>query len=143
MDYLIGLLLAVAACGAAAFVGFDRERGFYPIMLIVISPYYVLFAVTGGDGKALLSESMIAIAFVGAAVAGFRSSLWIVVAALAGHGIFDFVHHQFLRNDGVPVWWPGFCLVFDIVAALFLGVLLLKRSELDTDKGAGKQRPLP
>ena len=143
MDYLIGFLLAVAVCGAAAFIGFDRERGFYPIMLIVISTYYILFAVTGGDSKTLLVESMIAIAFAGAAIAGFRSSLWIVVAALAGHGVFDFVHHQFFRNDGVPVWWPGFCLGFDIVAALFFGVLLLKRSEFGIGKGAGKQRPLP
>ncbi|HEV2612933.1 MAG TPA: hypothetical protein VGU61_21920 [Noviherbaspirillum sp.] len=141
MDYLIGISLAVAACGVAALVGFDRERGFYPIMLIVISTYYVLFAVTGGDSEALLDESLIAVAFVGAAVTGFRSSLWIVVAALAGHGIFDFAHHQFVRNDGVPVWWPGFCLGFDIVAALCLGALLLKRSELDADKGVGKQGP--
>ena len=30
--------------------------------------------------------------FVVAAVAGFKSSAWIVVAALAGHGVFDAFH---------------------------------------------------
>ncbi|WP_334187383.1 hypothetical protein [Noviherbaspirillum sp.] len=143
MDYLIGLVLAVAACGAARLIGFDRERVFYPTMLVVIATYYVLFAVIGGDGRTLSLESIIASAFIGAAVAGFRSNLWIVVAALAGHGIFDFMHHQFLRNDGVPVWWPGFCLVFDVIAAIFLGVLLLKRSDLATGKGTDEQRLLP
>jgi hypothetical protein len=97
----------------------------------------------GGDNKALLLESMIAAAFIGAAVVGFRSSLWIVVVALAGHGIFDFVHHGFFRNDGVPVWWPGFCLVFDIAAAVFLGMLLVKRPSLAVNKGADAERPVP
>jgi hypothetical protein len=26
------------------------------------------------------------------AVAGFKKSLWLIVAALAGHGVFDFFH---------------------------------------------------
>src|SRR6476661_4755004 len=109
MEYLVGLFLAVTLCGVAWLVGFDRERVFYPTMLIVIATYYVLFAVMGGDRKALLLESMIASAFLGAAVVGFRFNLWIVVVALACHGIFDYTHHQFFRNDGVPTWWPGFC----------------------------------
>lgn len=96
-------------------------------MLVVIATYYVLFAVIGGDSKALLLESLVAAAFIGAAVAGFRSTLWIVVVGLAGHGLFDFLHHLLFRNDGVPAWWPGFCLTFDIAAAAWLGMLLARR----------------
>jgi hypothetical protein len=40
-------------------------------------------------------------------VAGFKKNLWVIVAALAGHGVFDFFHHLFIQNPGVPVWWPG------------------------------------
>jgi hypothetical protein len=127
MDYFIGLFLAVAVCGAAKLAGFDRERVFYPTMLIVIATYYVLFAVMGGSVRALLLESLVAAAFLGAAVAGFKSNLWIVVVALAGHGIFDFTHHHVFENDGVPPGWPAFCLVFDLVAAVFLGALLVRR----------------
>lgn len=137
MDYLTGLLLAVAVCGAAGLVGFDRERVFYPGMLTVIATYYVLFAVMGGGAQALWIESAAAAAFLAAAVAGFRSNLRIVVVALAGHGVFDLVHHQLVHNDGVPAWWPGFCLVFDLVAALFLGALLLKRARFATRENAG------
>lgn len=141
MAYLIGVLLAGVSCGVARLVGFDRERAFYPVMLIVIATYYVLFAVMGADQPALLLELMIASAFTGAAVCGFRSNLWLVVVALASHGVFDFSHSQFFENTGVPVWWPKFCLTFDIAAAIFLGVLLVKRHVRAVYKDAANQHP--
>ena len=68
-----------------------------------------------------------AVAFLALAVIGFKKSLWLTAAALAGHGIFDFFHHLFIHNPGVPVWWPGFCLSFDVLAGGFLAMLLLMR----------------
>ena len=47
MGYLIGLLLSVAVAAFATVTGLDRERGFYPTVLIVIASYYVLFALMG------------------------------------------------------------------------------------------------
>jgi hypothetical protein len=62
------------------------------------------------------------------AVAGFKKNLWLIVAGLAGHAVFDFFHHLFIQNPGVPVWWPGFCLSFDVLAGGFLAMLLMRRS---------------
>ena len=128
MEYLIGVGLAVLVCVFAALVGFDRERVFYPSLVTVIATYYVLFAVIAGSYHALAFEALIAAAFFAMAVAGFKSSLWLIVAALAGHGVFDFFHHIVIQNPGVPAWWPGFCLSFDVLAGGFLAVLLLRRS---------------
>ena len=130
MAYHTGIILAAVLCGAAWLVRFDRERVFYPTMLIVVASYYVLFAALGGDNASLLLESVLATAFLGLAVAGFWTSLWLVVLALAGHGIVDLLHPLFLPNDGVPAGWPAFCFTFDLVAALFLGVLLIKRADV-------------
>lgn len=127
MACLAGAVLAAVLCAAAWLVRFDRDRVFYPTMLIVIASYYVLFAVMGGDRTALLRESGIACGFIAAALIGFRINLWIVAAALAAHGLFDWLHPRLFQNDGVPGWWPAFCLAFDIGAALFLAGLLLKR----------------
>ena len=138
MDYLIGLILAIALCGVARLVGFDRERVFYPTMLIVIATYYILFAAMVADSEALSLESMIASAFLIAAVVGFKFNLWIVVVALAGHGMFDLIHHRFFSSNGVPMWWPGFCAAFHIAAAIFLGGLLVKRSNFAVTKSATK-----
>jgi hypothetical protein len=92
--------------------------------MIVIASYYALFAVIGGSAHALAIESIVMVAFLGASIAGFRTSLWLVVAALAGHALFDFIHGHLIVNPGVPVWWPPFCLAYDVVAAAYLAWLL-------------------
>jgi hypothetical protein len=104
--------------------GLDRDRSFYPTVTIVIASYYALFAVMGASHEALVIESSLGMVFLAMAVVGFRSSLWLVVAALAGHGVFDFVRGTAIDNPGVPAWWPDFCLSYDLTAAGCLAWLL-------------------
>jgi len=127
LAYLIGASLALAVSGAATLLGLDRDRAFYPTVMIVIASYYVLFAVMGGSDHALGVETAIITVFLAASIVGFKYSLWSVVAALAAHGIFDAFHDQLIANPGVPVWWPQFCLAYDVVAAGYLACLLFRR----------------
>jgi hypothetical protein len=127
MEYVVGVVLGLGACGLGTLVGFERDRAFYPVMLIVIASYYALFAVLGGDGRALSVEIAISIVFVSLAVIGFRTSLWIVAAALLGHAGLDLVHPHVVANAGVPAWWPMFCASIDAFAALYLAWRLLSR----------------
>jgi hypothetical protein len=129
MEYLIGVILSLAVAGFAAVIGFDRERAFYPTVLIVIASYYVLFAAMGASSHTLTIESVVAGVFLLLAVLGYKRNFWIVVAALIGHGVFDFVHHFFIDNPGVPHWWPGFCLAFDVLFGAFLTVRLIRHPE--------------
>lgn len=124
MEYIIGMLLAVVTCVTVTVVGLDRGRSFYPVVMIVIASYYCLFAVMGGSRPALWLDGAIALLFAGAAVIGFRTTLWLVAAALAAHGAMDLVHHHLVANAGVPSWWPGFCAAFDIIAAAYLALRL-------------------
>jgi hypothetical protein len=128
MAYLVGVVLAAVIGEVAALVGLDRDRASYPTVTIVIASYYALFAVMGGSMTALAIESAAAALFVGAALAGFRSTPWLVVAALAAHGVFDFFHARFIANPGVPAWWPPFCLAYDVTAAAGLAWLLARPS---------------
>lgn len=125
MEYLIGLLLSLAVAGLAALVGWDRDRSFYSTILMVIASYYVLFAVMGASQRTLWIEVAIALGFALFAILGFKRNPWLIVAAMVGHGVFDFVHHLFIANPGVPVWWPGFCLAFDAVFGTFLALRLI------------------
>jgi len=124
MEVWIGLVLAVAAGLGCSSAGLDRDRALYPVMMIVIASYYVLFAVLGNSPQSQLVESSIFLVFLGSSIAGFKSNLWLVVLALAMHGLFDLVHGLLVDNPGVPAWWPGFCAAYDIVAAVYLGSLL-------------------
>jgi hypothetical protein len=126
MAFLIGVALALVTCVFASFVGLDRDRAFYPTVLCVVAHYYALFAVMGGSMRTLSLEAIVIVAFFLAAVAGFRWTLWLVVAGLAGHGLFDLVHRHVISNPGVPSWWPSFCLSFDVAAAVCLAWLLAR-----------------
>ena len=124
MEYLIGVLLALAVAGFATVIGLDRSRAFYPTVVIVIASYYVLFAVMGATAHVLWMEIAFASAISLVAIVGFKRNLRIVAAVLAGHGVFDFFHHMFIENPGVPAWWPGFCMTFDVIAGLWLAMRL-------------------
>lgn len=128
MGYGIGSTLAAFVSVFAKSVGLDRDRAFYPTVLIVVGSYYVLFAVMGGSTEALIIESSVMIAFLLLAVIGFKLDLWIVVAALVGHGVFDFFHGRIVTNAGVPAFWPAFCMAYDVSAGAYLA-WLLARSE--------------
>jgi hypothetical protein len=107
MEYLIGIFLALGISLGATAVGFDRERSFYPTVLIVIALLYALFAIMAGSTLALLLELLPAALFVIAAVSDFKTRLWWFVAGLIGHGLFDFrarSFHSESRRSGVLAW---------------------------------------
>jgi hypothetical protein len=124
MPFGIGIVLSVVVAVFARYVGFDRDRAFYPTVMIVIALYYVLFAAMSGSVQTVFLESVVMAVFAVAAVVGFKSSSWIVAAALAAHGVQDAFHGQVLENTGVPAWWPAFCSAYDLGAAAILAWLL-------------------
>lgn len=130
MEYVIGLILGAAVICLATGVGLARDRSFYPTVLIVIGSYYVLFAAMAASRRTLVVESVVATVFLLFGVVGFKRNLWIVVLALIGHGLFDFVHHFFIDNPGVPHFWPGFCLAFDALFGGFLALRLIRHPRL-------------
>ena len=111
MEFLIGLLLALVVAGLAATVGLDRDRAFYPTVLMVIASYYVLFAVMGGSMQALMIESIAMTAFIIAAVIGFKFNPWIVVLGLVG-----FADHEL----EIPRRHAGEHVVVELLLSLLL-----------------------
>ena len=125
---LIGIGLAPVIVVLGRLSGMDRDRAMYPISLIVIAAYYVLFATMGG-AQALPSELIAATVFIVVAIVGFRTSLWWVAAGIAGHGVFDFVvHPRLIANPGMPVFWPAFCGSIDLALGALIATLLLRRA---------------
>src|SRR5688500_7818062 len=121
MHFFIGITLAAAVAAFARWGGMDRDRSFYPTVMMVIAIIYVLFAAIAASPRVLVAEALIGAVFIVLAFVGFRRSLWLVVVALAGHGVFDYFHPHVFHNPGVPVWWPDFCMAYDVAAAVFLG----------------------
>jgi hypothetical protein len=124
LPFAIGIVLSAGVAILARGVGLDRDRAFYPTVVIVIASTYVLFAAVGGSTADVMMESIIMAGFSAVAVVGFKSSPWILVIALVGHGVLDAFHGKVIANPGVPPWWPAFCLAYDVGAAVGLAWLL-------------------
>jgi hypothetical protein len=120
MEYIIGFALASVVAVFARLVRFDRDRSFYPVVLIIVASFYVLFAVMGGSVQALIIELAIMSGFVVASVVGMKRHLWVVAAGLVAHGIMDSFHAHLVNNRGMPEWWPGFCMAYDILAGCLM-----------------------
>lgn len=127
MEYVIGAAGAFAVSIGAAAIELDRDRAFYPTVLIVVASYYGLFAVMAGATPAFIAEAAVLAIFAVCAVAGFKTSLWLVAGALMAHGALDLFHGHVISNPGVPGWWPGFCASYDLVAGSYLASRLWRR----------------
>ncbi|MGE0042797.1 MAG: hypothetical protein AB7H88_21375 [Vicinamibacterales bacterium] len=141
LPYVAGVVLSIGVALFARSVGFDRDRAFYPVVLMVVASYYVLFAAMSGSTRAAVLESALMAIFVVAAVAGFRWSAWIVVGALAVHGMQDAVHGHIIANAGVPEWWPAWCLAYDVGAAGALAWLLMRADAPSVEYEPGPDAP--
>ena len=138
LEYLVAVILGLVVAGFATTSGFDRDRAFYLTVLIVIASYYSLFDAMGASRYSTLEiEIAIGLVFSVFAVFGFKKSMWLAAAGIAGHGFFDFfVHHALVTNPGVPVWWPGFCGTIDIVLGGWLAICLWKTPKPNGGGGA-------
>ncbi len=54
MQYIVRIVLAAGVCAFALLSGFDRERVFYPTLVMVVATYYILFAAMGSSLSSLL-----------------------------------------------------------------------------------------
>ena len=74
-----------------------------------------------GLNNGIAVESSVASLFVVVAAAAITGSPWLLVAGLLAHGLKDLWQHrrQFVANTR---WWPPFCLVVDVVAAMIIAV---------------------
>jgi len=124
---LVGFLAALGVALFGWWTGFDRDRSFYPTVVIVVASFYELFGAMGGSVTALWAESGVMALFVILAVVAFRVSPWFAVVGLVGHGVFDSFHAAMIANPGVPVWWPQFCGTYDVAAGAFLALQLSTR----------------
>lgn len=132
---IVGVVLGGVVWLFGRFVGLDRERAYYATILAVVALYYALFAVMGQSMDALLRESIAIVIFFVLTAVGFKRSSWIVVAGLAGHGLYDCVHGSLIANPGMPEWWPFFCGSIDVTMAAGLA-LILKKNERGGEVGS-------
>jgi hypothetical protein len=93
----------------------------YALGTIAIAAIYIGFAVADGRPKVIAVESGVATGFVVLAAVAITGSPWLLVVALAGHGVKDLSQHRTHLVRGTH-WWPPFCMTVDVVVAAVIAV---------------------
>lgn len=94
------------------------------ILLSLVAGVYVGFAVQDGRLKILLIEGLVALIFIGAALAGLWVSAWFIPLAYVIHGFWDYAHHRHV-DTALPKWYIPFCAVYDWIFAIGLSAAWL------------------
>jgi len=115
-------------CAFATLAGFDRDRVFYPTLLTVIATYYILFAVMGNSTPALGMESRGGGRVSRAGCGRLQEEPMVGCSRARRTRSIRLLSSTVHSEPGFPMWWPGFCLSFDILAGGFLAMLLMRRS---------------
>ena len=115
---LIGLGVGFAIAILAHLTRFERDRSFYPTVLIVIASYYVLFAVMSAESVVI--ELLIAYFFSAIAIGAAVRWTSVIGWGILLHGVFDFTRNGIIGDGGAPQWWPAFCGGIDVALGLWL-----------------------
>ncbi|PWR18814.1 DUF6010 family protein [Zavarzinia compransoris] len=125
---LVGIGLSVLTVPAHLFLPRDASIDLAAVTVAVIGAIYLGFAIQAGSVRQIAVEAVVAVLFLGAALAGLWWSPWVVPAAYAGHGVWDWLHHgRGHSRDLVAVksWYPPFCAAYDWIFALGLAAIWL------------------
>lgn len=129
---LCGLLFTAVTVAVHLLLGREASILTAGIVVAMIGAVYAGFAMSDGRPRVILIETVVALAFGAAGLAGVLVSPWFIVAATAAHAGWDFLHHRPGPLAKTPRWYIPYCVVYDIGAAAALAALWFARGFLHT-----------
>ncbi len=96
----------------------------WPIFLICLPVFYMLFGVLAMDGSAILKEFLYGLPYIATGLLIWRvrtvTTALLIGLAWLSHGFYDYYHDFFFINPGVFSWYPAFCALIDISVGIYL-----------------------
>ena len=124
IDLLKGLgVSALAVLSATVLLPPAARIPFVGVLLGVAAGVYPGFALGSTPTRERRLQWLVTVAFAFVATAGIAFSAWWLTAGWVLHAAWDALHHAGRRGAWVPVHYPMFCLSFDLVLAVYAGML--------------------
>lgn len=119
---LAGLGLALVTCLFLISLPPEWARGVASNLLTLIGAIYVGFALASKGQLPVFRQVLGCAFFVTLALLGLWINWWFLVAGLALHGVWDWLHHGTQGHGVVPRWYIPFCAFYDWAVAAFIAV---------------------
>lgn len=125
---IVGLVGAVAVVLLARSRGGRREVLVYGVALGITAVAYVVFALLHGAPARYLGLELVgAVLFGSAAVIGTRRWPALLAVGLTAHVVWDLFLHPASAPAYAPVWYPWFCVGFDLFLGGYIAGLITER----------------
>ncbi len=121
-----GLALGVATLPLHYLLGHSQSVQLAALLVGVIGAIYVGFAIQGGSLRQTVVEIAVATMFLGAALGALWISPWCAPAAVALHGVWDWIHHLMPGSRDLVAprpWYPPMCAAYDWIYGLGLTLI--------------------
>jgi hypothetical protein len=117
----VGLGLAVVMLAPLLLLSKLAGMQFLAVQIAFIGAIYFGFGIADGRVVPLIIEFLVAGLFLFAGAAALWADSPILLAgAYVAHAGWDAVHHPRAVSTPVRTWYPPFCVVYDLVCALFI-----------------------
>lgn len=107
----------------------------YAMALMCLPCIYAAFAIFNQEATqtVVIKEMAIGIPYIAVGLMALQSKLKMISYLLAilwlMHGAYDLFHDHLFINPGVPVWYPVFCAVVDLVIGTYLLYVAIGKSK--------------
>ncbi len=128
IDLTIGFILSILTILMTRRFRPAKEYRFYAVALAGAAMIYVVFAMRAEVEQArwLGIEGLGLLAFGFIAYLGATRSAWFLVGGWIAHVAWDVAIHGYGTTPFVPAPYPMWCLVYDLVVALYIAVRMRK-----------------
>jgi len=135
MNYLIGIVAGLILGGVISRQSLFVQQRIYPLLLILIAVFYVIFGFVADAPEVLVTELRVAFAFVMFGLVGFNYMASLIPVGYVGHALYLLTHDQAVIDAAIPAWWPECFAALDIVLAVFVW-FVIKRLKEENKKAA-------
>jgi len=126
-EITVGITLAGVTAALLLALPEPMAKGAVAILLSVIAAIYIGFSLASKGELPVIKQVAGAIGFILLAFLGLWFSWWFLVAGLALHGVWDYLHHGRRGKGVVPRWYVPFCAAYDIALAILVAVFFALR----------------
>ena len=100
-------------------------------ILVAIAFIYVGFSLKTNMVGFIILEVSVALFFYFLALTGYTRNESLIAYGIMLHGLWDIIHHQGLMvQTDIPVYWPSFCLVIDIISGFYFYKAFSRRGRI-------------
>ena len=121
IEAISGIVAAVAIIIITELLSkYFTKRLLATTILVAIAFIYVGFSLKDNPAGFIVLEVGIALMLYFLAIIGYTRNALLIAYGIILHGVWDIFHHEaILIKTDIPLYWPSFCFIIDIIDGLY------------------------